>query len=89
MNMPGQHPEVHIGEVYQHYKGGSYIVLGSGEHTENREPLIFYISMQDGRGYHRPAGMFLGVVKEGNSYIQRFVLTGFIEIDLKINMQKG
>lgn len=31
--------------IYKHYKGGHYQVLGIGEHTETKEKMVVYISL--------------------------------------------
>jgi hypothetical protein len=37
--------------VYEHYKGGRYLLLGIGEHTETGETVVVYISLT---GAHLP-----------------------------------
>jgi hypothetical protein len=37
--------------IWEHYKGGRYLVLGVGAHTETQERLIFYVAISDP---HRP-----------------------------------
>ncbi len=39
--------------VYQHFKGGRYIVLGVSKHSETGELEVVYRSM-DGELWHRP-----------------------------------
>lgn len=37
--------------VYEHYKGGRYLLLGIGEHTESGEAVVVYVSLT---GAHLP-----------------------------------
>lgn len=32
--------------LYQHYKGGIYLVLGIAQHTETKENMVVYVSME-------------------------------------------
>jgi len=31
--------------IYQHYKGGFYLVIGIAEHTETGQTLVIYVSL--------------------------------------------
>jgi len=31
--------------IYEHYKGGKYLVIGVGEHTETKEAVVVYVSL--------------------------------------------
>jgi hypothetical protein len=31
--------------VYRHYKGDHYQLIGIGEHTETREPMVIYVAL--------------------------------------------
>jgi hypothetical protein len=57
---------------YQHYKGGKYLFLHEGYHSETHERLIIYKSMQDGKVWVRPADMFFGKVNVDGEEIRRF-----------------
>lgn len=37
--------------IYRHYKGGLYLVLGVGQHTETREIVVVYVALT---GIHYP-----------------------------------
>lgn len=43
---------------YRHAKGGKYLYIGEGRHTETQEELVAYKSMADGRYWFRPTPMF-------------------------------
>lgn len=42
----------------EHYKGGHYVVLGEGIHTETNEEITIYRNFFSGSWYARPAAMF-------------------------------
>lgn len=44
----------------EHYKGGQYLVLGSGIHTETEEKLTVYCKEDKTEWYMRPIDMFHG-----------------------------
>ena len=52
---------------YKHYKGNIYTVIGTGQHTETNEDLVFYQSNSDKRLWARPLTMFQENIKT-NSY---------------------
>ena len=67
-------PQSHIEPgVYQHYKGGYYLVLFVAQNTETEDEEVVYQSLSgDLRVWTRPLQMFLeNVEHEGNS-VQRF-----------------
>jgi hypothetical protein len=37
--------------IYKHYKGGYYLVLGVGQHTETKELMVAYVALT---GIHMP-----------------------------------
>lgn len=45
-------PEVH--SLYRHYKGGEYLVMGVGIHTETKEKMVVYASLSYGTIWTRP-----------------------------------
>ena len=66
--------------LYRHYKGDEYIVWGQGFHTETGEPLVFYMSIRDGKSWARPASMFIETVKMEGKSIPRFQLLKSYEV---------
>lgn len=64
--------KIEIGGIYEHYKGTKVKVVGLGFHSENLEPLVFYIHLQDGVMWARPQKMFLENIKINNKKVIRF-----------------
>lgn len=53
--------------LYQHYKGGYYLVLGLAHHSETMETMVVYVPLYVREGPRmavRPVEMFFGVVEE-------------------------
>lgn len=46
------------GEIYQHYKGGSYEIITMATHTETHEKMVVYRSLNFGSIYTRPYTIF-------------------------------
>jgi len=46
------------GEIYQHYKGGTYEIISMATHTETNEKLVVYKSINFGSVYVRPYDIF-------------------------------
>lgn len=71
--MNGFFPAINPNEVYQHYKGNLYYILGYACHTETGEDLIAYksINIEDKRIWVRPVRMWFEEVGSG---VQRFTL---------------
>lgn len=42
------------GQVYKHYKGGTYEIISMAVHTETQERLVVYKSLNFGSVYVRP-----------------------------------
>ena len=60
--------------TYKHFKGNIYVVIGVGEHTENRERHVVYYSEQDpSKIWIRPLDMFFDNVTRGDYSGPRFV----------------
>ena len=57
---------------HTHYKGGKYVVIGEGIHTETEEDLVFYYSADDLKPYARPKDMFNSDVEWNNKIVKRF-----------------
>ena len=58
--------------VYEHYKGGLYRVLCSGQHTETDEAVVVYEAVKDGRVWVRPVEVFTGHVSAMGVQYRRF-----------------
>ena len=61
------------GDLYQHFKGEIYEVLGVAIHTETREELIVYRSLETDKMWMRPKKMFFGKTDTG---VPRFAKVG-------------
>ena len=46
------------GERYQHYKGGIYEIISMATHTETKEIMVVYKSINFGSVYVRPYDIF-------------------------------
>lgn len=61
--------------VYQHYKGGKYLVLGVAKHSETKEDVVVYVTLYENdmaSMWVRPLEMFTeNVVHEGET-VPRF-----------------
>lgn len=61
--------------MYQHYKGGKYLVLGVAKHSETKEDLVVYVSLYENdmsNFWVRPLAMFLEDVELNGKLVQRF-----------------
>ena len=52
-------------EVWKHYKGGKYQIVGMCNHTETNEILVIYKSLSFGGFHARPFSQWHDVVKKG------------------------
>jgi hypothetical protein len=59
--------------IYQHFKGGLYIVEGVGKHSETQEEMVVYRN-DEGDFWVRPASMFLETVDKDGYEGPRFKL---------------
>jgi hypothetical protein len=56
--------------VYEHFKGGRYLVLTVATHSETQEPMVVYASLDNGEIWTRPLSMWLENVQWPNGSIQ-------------------
>lgn len=71
--------QLHIGGLYQHYKGKMYRVDGVVRHSETLEELVLYTCLYEnpsGKNWVRPKGMFLETVNIDGKVIPRFAYQG-------------
>lgn len=61
--------------IYRHYKNKNYYkVIGTGNHTETHEAMVYYQALYGDYGYWiRPMKMFTENIKINDQYIPRFV----------------
>lgn len=57
---------------YCHYKGGDYFFLDYVIHSETGEPMVLYMSAEDGELWVRPQAIFFGHVEVDGKWIPRF-----------------
>lgn len=50
--VPQSMPQAH--EKYRHYKGGTYVVLAISQHTETKEIMVTYMSLEHATIWSRP-----------------------------------
>jgi hypothetical protein len=62
------------GQVYKHYKGGTYKILTMASHTETKLPLVIYQSIPFGSIYARPLSMWEDVCEHEDRKVKRFTL---------------
>jgi hypothetical protein len=63
------------GQIWQHYKGGTYEILTCANHTETQEVLVIYRSVSFGSVYARPLSIWYDeiTVAGQKKKTQRFV----------------
>lgn len=62
------------GEIWTHYKGGTYKIITLANHTETDEALVIYQSIPFGSIYARPLEMWEDVVEWEGRKVNRFQL---------------
>ncbi len=72
---PDERPQ--SGDLYAHFKGKQYRILGIGRHSETLEEMVFYEALYDnpkGKLWARPLTMFLeDVTAPDGKKVRRFV----------------
>ncbi len=69
------------GDLYTHFKGMQYRILGVGRHSETLEEMVFYEALYDnpkGKLWARPLAMFQETVPEpggSGKPVRRFAKT--------------
>lgn len=53
---------VKAGDLFYHFKGGLYTIIGVAKHTETGEKLVVYRSVENGTVWARPMSMFLSEI---------------------------
>ncbi len=67
-----QFGSVRIGSVYQHYKGGFYVIIAVCLLESTKEHLIVYKSLTNGIVWCRPKQEFMGLVNVEGNNVTRF-----------------
>lgn len=59
---------------YEHYKGNTYEVIGTGVDSETKQPVVIYKPLYDSEVEYwvRPYEMFVGTIEKDGTVIQRF-----------------
>jgi len=61
--------------IYKHYKGASYKVIGTAQHSETQEWLVYYQALYGEYGYWvRPLDLFEQIVEVDGQARLRFEL---------------
>ncbi len=61
--------------VYRHYKGNTYQVIGIAKHSETEEDLVVYRALYGAFGlWVRPLDMFCEKIEIGGKIVPRFEL---------------
>ena len=59
--------------IYQHYKGDKYKVISIAKHTETKEEMVIYRSLEDEQQlWVRPLSAFTEMIKVEGKTIPRF-----------------
>lgn len=80
-------PIIKVGQIYKHYKGCYYEVMGFATHSETNEPMILYrrADMSEPRIWARPQKMWLEKVIVDKVEVLRFTLTTLDESEACYN----
>lgn len=67
--------------VYQHFKGGKYLVLGIAKHSETLEDMVVYINLYENTRSNqnmwvRPLSMFEDQKELDGKMVNRFTYVG-------------
>lgn len=71
---------VRVGQVWRHYRGGEYEIVGLGRWEEDCSPVVVYRKWADSLHGHRddcwvrPTENFLSLVGDGGRLVPRFVM---------------
>ena len=66
-----------IGGKYHHFKGGDYVVISVGRHSETLEDMVVYTEINgQGNTWIRPLSMFIGEVDDFGNIKKRFKYMG-------------
>ena len=60
------------GTVWEHYKGGLYVVLGNAVREEDLVPMVFYQCLRTGNFWCRPQDEWHAVVSHEGKCPRRF-----------------
>lgn len=66
---------VKVGDIYEHYKGKRYKILGVSCHSEDLSWYVVYETLYENNVstlWHRPLDMFLGTLVVEGQEVQRF-----------------
>lgn len=58
---------VKVGQIYRHYKGNLYEVLGIAKHSETLEDMVVYKSAVNGGIWVRPIRMWNEIVDDNGT----------------------
>ena len=61
-----------LDQLYKHYKGNFYRVVGTALHSETKDELIIYRCVMTGSLWARPKAMFEGGVVVDGKLVARF-----------------
>jgi hypothetical protein len=64
---------LHVGDIFEHYRGNRYKIVAIARHTETLEEMVVYQAMQrDRECWVRPLGMFLETISIDDEQRPRF-----------------
>jgi hypothetical protein len=62
------------GQLFQHFKGGFYIVIAVGKHSETEEDMVCYRAASEETYWFRPLRMWDEMVEHNGKKVPRFRL---------------